>query len=276
MRHWVKPNEPLCFFLLTFAVSWAIWIPSMLEMSRPAHAHLLCPGRLGALAALYGPTFSALVITALADGWAGLRELLGRLARWRVPARWYLVVIVGAPLLRALALWVDALVRGIAPEVTGADWWFMLALLPATLVAGPAAEELGWRGFALPRLQARWNALVSSVVLGVVWTAWHLPPFIWHVEGYSPTQPFAWFLLWVVSFSILFTWVFNHTRGSVWMAILLHMAVNHTSRFASELVSTAHQATLTVTLVTATAAAVVVLFFGAEHLNRRGKRFTLP
>ena len=275
MRHWIKRNELLSYFVLAFAVSWAIWIPSVQEMRRRGFVDLRSWAPLCALVAVYGPTFSALVITALGDGRAGLRELLGRLVRWRVPARWYLVVIVGAPLLRALALWVDALVKGITPEVTGTDWWFVLGLLPATLVAGPAAEELGWRGFALPRLQARWNALVSGVVLGVVWAAWHLPPFLWHVKGYSPGEPFSQFLLWVVSFSILFTWVFNHTRGSVWMAILLHLAVNHTSRFAPELVSTAHEARLTVTLVTATAAVLVVLVFGAEYLNRRGKRFAL-
>ena len=96
-------------------------------------------------------------------------------------------------------------------------------------MGGPIAEELGWRGFALPRLQARIGALAAGLVIGVAWGLWHLPFFLFG-EGASVVggMPFVWYVLLIVAWSVLMTWVYNNTRGSVLLAILFHAAINTT------------------------------------------------
>jgi membrane protease YdiL (CAAX protease family) len=91
------------------------------------------------------------------------------------------------------------------------------------LILGPLSEEIGWRGYALERPQTRWNALTSSLIIGLVWALWHLPLFM--MEGTSQHElglPFIGFLVGFVANSILYTWLYNNTKQSLWSAILLH------------------------------------------------------
>jgi membrane protease YdiL (CAAX protease family) len=87
-------------------------------------------------------------------------------------------------------------------------------------------EEVGWRGYALPRLQTRYRALAASVVLGVIWGCWHLPQWFLPATGQAAKWPFVAFLLHTVAFSILLTWLYNHSEGSLWPVILAHAAFN--------------------------------------------------
>jgi CAAX protease family protein len=160
-----------------------------------------------------------------------VRDLGARLVRWRVGWQWYLVVILG-PAAFSLAVaglyallggsWAEAAPPALRGEAT-------LALLPLflmilTLTDG-LGEELAWRGFALPRLLTQHNALVASLILGVLWGLWHLP-LVW-TEGASMYQQPIWlFLLDITAKSVLFTWVFLHTRGSVLLVMLFHGATN--------------------------------------------------
>jgi uncharacterized protein len=150
--------------------------------------------------------------------------------RWRVGWQWYLVVILG-PAVFSVAVagiytlfggsWADAAPPAI---LQGSLLFLPLFLLILTFTDG-LGEELAWRGFALPRLLTRYNALVASVVLGVIWALWHLP-LLW-TEGNGMFHLPVWLLLLdLTAKSVLFTWVFLHTRGSVLIAMLFHGATN--------------------------------------------------
>ena len=208
------------FFLLAFGITWLVWVP------RAAGAPLETVGQ----AWTWVPAIAALLAAALTGGRDAVRELGTRLVRWRVGWQWYLVVVIG-PAAFSLA------VAGLY-VLLGGSW---AAAAPAALREGPLVmlplflviltltdglgEELAWRGFALPRLLTRYNALVASLILGMLWGLWHLP-LVWTEGAPLYQQPVWLFLLDIVAKSVLFTWVFLHTRGSVLLAMLFHGATN--------------------------------------------------
>lgn len=203
----VRRHPLISFFVLAYALTWPL-IP------------LVSLSPLWGFPALFGPAIAAIVVAAIADGRTGLKDLLGRIVRWRVGARWYAVAL-GLPVVLALAAAGLHLVLGarVAVEVGGLS---VLNFVVFVLIIG---EELGWRGYALPRLLVGRSALSASLILGVLWCAWHLPTFF--VSG-APQHglPFSAFVLLTVSYSVVFTWVYLHTRGSVLIATLLHGAIN--------------------------------------------------
>jgi membrane protease YdiL (CAAX protease family) len=202
----------------------------------------------------------------------GVRNLVRKWAIWRVDARWYLVV-----LLPFVLDWVVVgvfLLLGNSPP--GTDIVFSIPLLlfafGVPMVTGATGEELGWRGFALPRLQSRYSALVSSVILGLIWGVWHLP--LWIVGpflgvGYDLTR-FWVFTLSTIALSILITWVVNNTKESVLFATLIH----YVSNFSFLLVTTglglvtAEFHLITSSILLLIVAFVVVNIFGQEKLVR--------
>jgi membrane protease YdiL (CAAX protease family) len=220
MAQSMRRHPLVIFFLLVFILTWAVWVP------RASGAPLGVVGQVWT----WAPAIAALLAAALTGGRGALRELDSRLVRWRVGWQWYLVVILG-PAAFSLALagiytlfggsWAEAAPPAI---LEGPLLLLPLFLVILTLTDG-LGEELAWRGFALPRLLTRYNALVASVVLGVIWALWHLP-LLW-TEGNSMFHQPLWLLLLdVTAKSILFTWVFLHTRGSVLIAMLFHGATN--------------------------------------------------
>jgi uncharacterized protein len=145
-------------------------------------------------------------------------------------------------------------------------------------------EEVGWRGYALPALQVRYGALVSSVILGALWALWHLPLFFNPDTHYSDL-PFVLQLAFQIPVAILFTWVFNSTGGSVLMAILMHAVLNASSRLwsampeysvepptAAEAAAQTVHINLMFTIVVCVAAVVVVLVYGPRNLSRRPRQ----
>ncbi len=188
----------------------------------------------------FGPSVAALVVTAVISGRPGLRRFFQRFLMWRVNPSWYLFIFVGVPLIYTggIALVPGALASFKIPSPAG------LALLPVlylyiVTLGGPLFEEPGWRGFALPRLQRRWAPLAAAVVLGVLWAAWHgtnyLEPEFARANGGLTLSGVGVFLLAAVSFSILIAWVFNHTGGSILIAILLHASINFSQGLTSDL-----------------------------------------
>jgi membrane protease YdiL (CAAX protease family) len=175
-----------------------------------------------------GPFLAAVTVTGGIEGRAGLRTLLGRLIRWRVGGLWYVVALGLAPALIFAAVLLNVLLGAPAPAAT------QLGVLPGVLLAFPvvllkdgAWEELGWRGFALPRLQARRSPLAASLILGVLWAGWHLPIMITNVvERGAPWGGNVAWALWLIPGAILFTWLFNNSRGNVLVVVLAHAAEN--------------------------------------------------
>jgi membrane protease YdiL (CAAX protease family) len=216
----IKRHPLVTFFLLAFGITWIVWVP------RAAGVPVGVVGD----AWTWTPAIAALLAAALTGGRAAVRDLGARLVRWRIGWQWYLVVILG-PIAFSLAVagiyvllggsWADAAPLALRE---GPLLLLPLFLLMLALTDG-LGEELAWRGFALPRLLTRYNALVASLVLGVLWGLWHLP-LVW-TEGATMYQQPVWlFLLDITAKSVLFTWVFLHTRGSVLLAMLLHAATN--------------------------------------------------
>ena len=215
-------SRPLAaFFVLAFGITWAVWVPRAAGLP------------VGAVGQLWTwiPAVAALLAAALTGGRAAVGELGARLVRWRVGWRWYAVVVLG-PVVFSLAVaaayamlggaWSDAVPPALGGETP-------LALLPlfllALFVTDGVGEEVAWRGFALPRLLVRHNALVASLILGSLWAAWHLP-LIWTEDFPLYGQPLWLLLLDTTAKSVLFTWVFLHTRGSVLLAALFHATTN--------------------------------------------------
>jgi membrane protease YdiL (CAAX protease family) len=206
-------------FVLTFALTWVVWVP------RAAGVETGLVGR----AWTYAPAVAAVLAAALTGGRAALKQLMGRLTRWRVPWQWYLVVIVGPAAFSVLIAGLYAALGGswstALPRAFGAPVLVLPILLLILTGTDGLGEELAWRGFALPRLLARHSALMASLILGLFWSLWHLP-LLW-TEGIQTQQLPVWLLLLdIPAKSVLFTWVFLHTRGSVLIAALFHGSTN--------------------------------------------------
>jgi uncharacterized protein len=174
-----------------------------------------------------GPGACAVLVTWLADGPGGVRELLGRLGRWRVPVRWYLFAVFGL----AVGYWSVALVVHAVfgpAELTPPpleQWLVAPVSFVALVVLLGLVEELGWRGFLLPRLSARLTPLRAALVVGLVWWAWHLPIRVRldRPEGAA----FAWlFLVGILADAVVIAWVFHRSGGSVLLVALMHAATN--------------------------------------------------
>jgi hypothetical protein len=152
------------------------------------------------------------------------------MVRWRVGLQWYAVALFLPVAIVLVALYLVALLGGPTPTAAAFAGWYTLPLifLSTTLLKGPFTEEPGWRGFLLPRLQSFYSPLVASLVVGVIWASWHLPLLI--SDPTSQRPPLQFFVL-VVAQSVVFTWVYNGTRGSVLLVILMHGAFNSFAGF---------------------------------------------
>jgi membrane protease YdiL (CAAX protease family) len=190
-------------------------------------------------------------MTAFEAGWPGLKSLGRRLWLWRVGLPWYLFVLLW-PALLSLCVTSVAILMGkpapdfanppfvalypIPPAALQIGWWVYMpfVFLQQMTIGSALGEELGWRGYALPRLQARTNALSASIILGLVWGIWHLPLY-WTVGDARTSMSVGWLVAGLVLEAILYTWVFNHTKGSLLPALLFHAATAVTSLFLASI-----------------------------------------
>jgi uncharacterized protein len=221
MARSMRSRPLVAFFVLAFGLTWAVWVP------RAAGVPVGAAGQLWT----WAPAAAALLAAALTGGRAALEELGARLVRWRVGWRWYAVVLVGPAAFSLAVAALYALLGGswaaaAPPALRGEAPLAMLPLFLLVLfVTDGLGEETAWRGFALPRLLAGHDALVASLILGALWATWHLP-LVWTEGAPLFGQPVWLLLLDMTAKSVLFTWVFLHTRGSVLLAALLHATTN--------------------------------------------------
>lgn len=233
----MRKRPLLLFFIITFAITWGmgaliiIFGPQLqaafgeMDLDKPfykAFFHL----------AVYGPAFSAFVVIALIHGVAGVKAYLRRFLHWRAGVGWYLLVLVGIPAIHIFGRGVFGLLGGTVPSYPHDPWFMVIPMSLFALVNDPGGmEELGWRGFALPLLQKKFNALGASVILGVIWGIWHLPAF--YISA-TPQSDFSLplFILGTVSLAIIMTAVYNATGGSIPLAFLFHWQVNNAFGFS--------------------------------------------
>jgi membrane protease YdiL (CAAX protease family) len=219
----VMRRHPLFFyFLIAYAVTWSVGFLLIVLLHRPPTLGVF-------LTMIAGPTISAFIMTAATEGKAGVSRLLRRCVLWRVGVPWYLLVLIATPVLLLLSILIlpggTAIVRSLVVN-------YPLSYLVTMFLGGPFFEEPGWRGFALPRLQQHIGPVRGSLLLGVLWTFWHLPVFF--IPGFNgagvglggiSTAVLA-FLIGTIAMTVIFTWVFNNTRGSLLLAILLHTSLD--------------------------------------------------
>lgn len=206
------------FFLLTFAITWGLQLPGTLvalgALPGPVERFLPLMG-LGA----FGPLIAATVMVSLEDGARGRRALFGRFRLWNVGAHWYVIALSVSGALYLASRAIHGLFGGTGP------WGYIPHEAPTlvAMVVFPLGEEVGWRGYALPRLLPRYGALGASLILGVIWCFWHALMMV--VSGVP-----LWMLAAMVPFfaagSVVFTWIFRHTRGSLLLAFLTHVGAH--------------------------------------------------
>lgn len=223
-------GSPGLFFFLTYLVTWTSWLAAWAMSAGAASAGHPRPGfrTLFFYLGTFAPSVVALWLTARREGRAGVNALLRRLVQWRVAPRWYVFALTYMAAIKLAAALLHRLARGEWPRFGDHPLYLLLAttLIPV-VVFGQAGEELGWRGFALPRLAARFGLARASVVLGIIWAAWHLPLFF--IPGTDTTgQSFPLYLLQVIALSVAIAWLFDRTGGSLLLTMLLHAAVNNT------------------------------------------------
>ena len=261
----IRRHPLVAFFGLTFVISWAIWIPMISASMGIGSA---AGGALNAVA-IAGPSISALTV-AIGLGGGRLRDLLAGFSVARLSALWT-VIALGLPLLMIAA----AIGLGVAFFGTPSPAFSMglvgivaVEFVRILVLGGPLGEELGWRGFALPRLQRNRSAFDASVLVGVVWGLWHIPlyfvPGTGQFEtlsaGTDPAFAIGGFVGWTIGLSVLFTWLFNETRGSLIVVILFHAAVNLAVFLPSALGSTGIVSLLNVAVTWLVAIAVAWRF----------------
>ena len=219
------------FFLLTYVVSWTLFMAA-------AHISGGAASPLSGLTTLFGvfaPSLVALALTARADGRAGTLRLLRRTVQFPTGARWYVFAIGYMASIKVGAALIYRIATGAWPTF-GQTPWYLMAGAIAFSTPVQAGEEIGWRGYALPRLARGIGLPAASIVLGVIWACWHLPFFfIPGSDNYGRSFPI--YLMAVTALSIAMGWLYWRTNGSLFITMLMHAAVNNTATIVSSPVS---------------------------------------
>ncbi len=266
MRGWIRNHQLVSFFVVTYAIAFITGFGDI----------YLNPGNTMAKWSMiwflnvFSPTIAAVLVSWVVGGLPQIKRLLSGFLRWNVGARWYFAAscMLLIPLIVALVY----IALGNPPTGLRAGWTIPMVLGQAffQLFSGPASEEAGWRGFALPRLQSRYSALVSSLILGVIWTCWHLPLFFMPGQAQMGI-PFPIYLCMTVALTVYMTWLYNNTRDSLVITVLSHFAYNLTGTLITGPVS------LMPAMVLYTAAGPglflvvlgVIVYFGPRDLSRK-------
>ncbi len=224
------------FFVIAFAGAWLALLPLVLDTHGFGLLPITFPDMvLFPLASIAGPTLASFVMTAATSGKAGVRQLLRRYVLWRVGIQWYLLAIF-SPVLVLLV--VESILLGATPLNALLQKWPLIfsSYLPNVLLivlVVQVFEEGGWSGFALPRLQRKYGAVLAACILGILWALWHLPTFFINSFEGSGKVPLplvlpslGLLLVYALPLRIIWTWVFNNTKTSILIAILLHAAAD--------------------------------------------------
>jgi len=231
----------------------------------------------------WGFVFAALLMTGLTRRREGMISLLKRYLIWRVNWKWYLAALLLLPGLQFTSVLLTALWTGVRADFSQLMVYKIIPLtapVPALIVPWfvfemlTNGEEMGWRGYILPRLQARYNAVVSSLVVGVIWGFWHLPKFFG--TGASGERSLLWFTIFSIALSILFTWLYNQTRGSLLLVTLFHASSNTAGMFLPVSFAAAGGVASNLLILIYILAAMVVTFVaGPARLSRTEEKQAL-
>jgi uncharacterized protein len=263
----VRRHPLISFYVLTYAVTWTLWAPLVVFRGQ-------IPGPLAFVLLVLGsnvPSVLGVLFVAILRGRSGVVTLLRRLLHARIGLRWYLAVLA-LSMIAPLAIGVSILFGGATPVVgmtiLGVLSFFLISIFPGSALG----EELGWRGFVLPRMQARHSALKASLIIGILWGSWHLPLWLTGNESH-PISLFVPFVIAVIASSVMYTWLYNNTGGSLFIVVLFHATSNlPITILISPMGSRGAQPFLIYVALMIVAAAAIVIATGAEHLSRTAHR----
>lgn len=217
------------FFILTFLFSWILWLPGLLityKVLTPNQPWIIMSNLLK-WAGGTGPSVAAVILTRKHNGNTGVKVLFQRVLKIKL-GYWYLPVLFLLPTTIFLAHVLNSLLFNSSfPKSSLLTEFYWIPIVFLIFLIMQFSEELGWRGYALDRLQQRWNAVFSSVMLGSIWAVWHLPMFFISGFGQFDNQlPYGQFFITIVLISVLITWLQNNTKGSLVPAFIIHAMMN--------------------------------------------------
>ncbi len=223
-------KKVLQYFFLAYLISWLIWLPLVLQHAG-IHVLPVLPGYHHYLGS-FGPMIAAMIITYRYEGRKGLRVMLHRMTSWRVRGVWYILVVVIPVLLVIAAGYADQLLNGRAFSMKGFSVnqefprFGVISYFLFNFFTFGIGEETGWRGFALPGLQKKYTALAASLMLAVGWACWHIPAFLYRpLYSQMDAAGITGFFLSMVMGSVIMTWLYNSTRGSILIVALFHTMI---------------------------------------------------
>lgn len=261
VKSWMKAHPILAFYILAFALSWLGWGP------QAAYARGWFPFDSFAFTFLggAGPTLAAVIVLLATEAKSAPADLFRALFK-QAGMGWYAVALLGPAALALVAWALEHLFGGPQLALSEVGWATLPGLLLMMLFSN-VWEELGWRGYALPRLQRRYSALGTSVLMGLLWSLWHLPLML-NPDASMATLPLWAEPIFAVALSILYTWLYNNTGGSLLYVALFHAASNAVAfaLFAVHPDFVRHY-TLMVS-VTALVAVALVAVYGPARLKR--------
>jgi len=219
----------LQFFLFTFILSWAAFITAsaISQSTQPGGSGFTTAGYIIYLVGVFAPALVALLISWRQNKNAGLTSLLGKILKTPRGWYWYLFAIAYFLVIKLVAALVCRIATGYWPGF-GKESVFLIVAGIVFSTPVQAGEEIGWRGFALPRLTTHFGLAAASIILGIVWAAWHLPFFFFPVAD-KFGQSFPMYLLSVVAISVTMAWLYWRTNGSLLLTMLMHSAINNTT-----------------------------------------------
>jgi membrane protease YdiL (CAAX protease family) len=221
-------QSTIAFFVLAYLITWAFWIPFVI-FGPSSSAIVLNPDLRGSPFMLlqvlgnFGPTLAAAVLLAFSGKRGELRGAFNRLLPHRTGLLWYIVVLL-LPLGTLLpGLFISTLLGGNIAQFNISS--LLLMFIPAIFISG-LGEEMGWRGFALSRLQIKKTPFLASLIVGVFWGLWHLPIIYWFSSqtGLFFIVEFILYIVQITAFSVIFAWVYNAMKNRLWMIVLMHAA----------------------------------------------------
>lgn len=252
---------------IMFALAWSVWIPATLGSLGLIPFQV--PQALGLLIG-WAPALAAIVVTGLTEGTTGIVALLKRFLIVRVDLKWYAVALFGmaAAILGGIGLYV--LFGGAMPKIPVADVPLPTAVLVFFITVGFGflvnTEEVAWRGFILPRLQRRHSALVASVLIAIPEMLLHLPSFFDKDAVFYQSVGIVTFSVFTFALAILYTWLFNNTRGSLLLVTLAHASQNAWANLLSDNSAAPFYGTVAILWL---AVVIVIFLFGGKRLSRQ-------
>jgi len=229
----IKKHPVLTYYVLTFGISWSgglmvLGPDGILGIRQPSQAQFL----FAILAGIAGPTVAGIWLTGVVDGQTGLQKLRSRLFKWRVGARWYAVALTGPLFASAVLFALSVTDAAFLPGILVSDHKVLLLLIGTVVGLGAGFfEELGWTGFAIPRLRRRYGMLATGLIVGFLWGVWHLPLF--SGQGSPSGVPIALYLSvllfsFLPPFRVLMVWLYDRTE-SLLVVMIMHASLSATS-----------------------------------------------